>query len=220
MTRRSLRVAAVAVAGFVAVAILMRLGMTAGWDTLALQDVAVLRSSGMTRLMLGVTTVGGGDVLAPVALLIGAWLWRRRDWRHAGHYLGAVLLGWGCYGFLKWAFARPRPSVIERLDGAGWWSFPSGHAMASVIILGLAVVLVTERRIWWGAVGLLVALIAFSRVYLGVHYPTDVVAGLFGGVAWVALAVALFRPDNAPAIPAPAADTLPAGRTSEPGAGR
>lgn len=206
--------------GFVVIAVLMSSGILLRWDEAGLLEVARLRTPALTSVMQGITTIGGGDVLGPFAVLVGAWIWFRRSGRDAGHYLATVLLGWGCYGLLKWAFARPRPSVIERLDGAGWWSFPSGHAMASAIILGFAVVLVTERRLWWGAVGLLVATIAFSRVYLGVHYPSDVIAGLFGGVAWVALAAALLRGGSGAAPQAPEFGRPRAARTSDSGGGQ
>lgn len=202
------------VIGFIVIAVLVSLGITLPWDEVGLLEVARFRTPALTRVMQGITTIGGGDVLAPVGLLFGGWLWFRRSRRAAGHYLGAAVLGWGCYGLLKWVFARPRPSVVERLDGAGWWSFPSGHAMASVIVLGLAVVLVTQKRLAWAAVALLVMLIAFSRVYLGVHYPSDVIAGLFGGVAWIGAAVALLRAGTDRALPGRESGTAPGGQTT------
>jgi undecaprenyl-diphosphatase len=207
-------VAATGVIGFILIAVLVSLGITLRWDEGALLEMARFRTPVLTSVMQGITTIGGGDVLAPVGLLFGAWLWFRRSRRVAGHYLGAAVLGWGCYGLLKWVVARPRPAVVERLDGAGWWSFPSGHAMASVIVLGLAVVLLTQKRRAWAVVGLLLLLIAFSRVYLGVHYPSDVIAGLFGGMAWVGAAVALLREGTDRALPGLESDTAPGGQTT------
>jgi undecaprenyl-diphosphatase len=78
--------------------------------------------------------------------------------------------------------------------------------MTSTIIFGLAIVLVTERyrdtagsRITIVAGSLLIAGIAFSRVYLGVHYPTDVLAGMLGGWAWIGAVLAWLRPQMVPA---------------------
>jgi undecaprenyl-diphosphatase len=192
----------------------MSLGVTATWDSAGMLEMLRIRTPGMTQVMQGITAIGGGGVLASVAMLCGIWLGVRRSRRDAAGYLGAVVLGWACYGLLKWAFGRPRPTVIERLADAGWYSFPSGHAMMSAVILGLAVLLLTERRMPRGAVGLLVALIAFSRVYLGVHYPSDVVAGLLAGTGWVLGVRESFRGGSDRLPPGSGVGTLPSGRTS------
>jgi undecaprenyl-diphosphatase len=150
-----------------------------------------------------VTLFGSGYALFPLAAIFGFVLWPRGA-RWAGFYLIAALAGWGLSSALKALFARPRPTVTTHLDGAGWWSFPSGHTMESTIVLGLGLLLVTggmasrpaARRIrLLGAVVL--AAIGFSRVYLGVHYPSDVLAGWLAGGAYVAAALAAFSAGRA-----------------------
>jgi undecaprenyl-diphosphatase len=98
------------------------------------------------------------------------------------------------YLLLKPIFQRERPRIIERLAEAGWYSYPSGHAMLAPVIYGFGLILlaqsVRDRRIRAALVTLaltLPPLIAISRVYLGVHYPSDVVAALFLGNAWMLL---------------------------------
>lgn len=94
---------------------------------------------------------------------------------------------------------RDRPSLLEPVATAAGKSFPSGHAMGATAVYGALLVVfaprMTPRGRRWAVVGylVLVAAIAFTRLALGVHYITDVVAGFVLGLAWLALAVAAFR---------------------------
>lgn len=95
---------------------------------------------------------------------------------------------------------RPRPSEIPRLVEVAGYSYPSGHSLASAAILTTAAILVWEQTPRWRCrllgvafVGALVAAIGASRVYLGVHYPTDVAAGISVGAAWALLVGAASR---------------------------
>jgi membrane-associated phospholipid phosphatase len=116
-------------------------------------------------------------------------------WRLAGRRVAlALLLGGGIgelfYTFAKWAFHRPRPKILEHLSSAGWHAYPSGHTTLSVIIVGLAFVLLADalprlRHLFWAIAVLIPIAVAFSRVGLGVHYPSDVLGGLALGWAWV-----------------------------------
>jgi undecaprenyl-diphosphatase len=106
----------------------------------------------------------------------------------------ATLGGWGLGLLLKAVFGRPRPSVIPHLVEVQSLSFPSGHAMMSAVVyLTLAALLAQlsaqwAQRVYILAVGLLLTLlVGLSRVYLGVHYPTDVLAGWSAGLAWAIL---------------------------------
>lgn len=116
-------------------------------------------------------------------------------WRLAGRRVGlALLLGGGIgelfYTIAKWAFQRPRPRILEHLSSAGWHAYPSGHTTLSVIIIGLAFVLLADalprlRHLFWAVAILVPVSVAISRVGLGVHYPSDVLGGLALGWAWV-----------------------------------
>ena len=200
--------------GFLLVAGLVRGGLTQGLDAAGLRAAAALRVPILTPLVRGVTLFGSGYALFPLAAIFGFVLWHRGV-RWAGFYLIAGLAGWAASSSLKAVFARPRPTVTTHLDGAGWWSFPSGHTMESTIVLGLGILMVTggmasrtaARRIrLLGAVVL--AAIGFSRVYLGVHYPSDVLAGWLAGGAWVAAALAAFSAGRAELHPPSPPGTL------------
>ena len=98
---------------------------------------------------------------------------------------------------LKNLFERSRPDLFQMVEAAGY-SFPSGHAMVSLCLYGMIAFLISRqipRWQWRLAVvtfaTVLVAAIGLSRVYLGVHYPTDVVAGYFAGGMWLAFSISL-----------------------------
>ena len=194
----ALRISFALALGFLLTAGLVRGGLTQGLDAAGLRAAATLRSPILTSLVRGVTRLGSGYALFPLGGILAAVLWRRSA-ELSGFYLIAALAGWGASSALKALFARPRPTVTTHLDGAGWWSFPSGHTMESTVVLGLGILLVTgwmrnrvAARLTRVLTVVVLAAIGFSRVYLGVHYPSDVLAGWLAGGAWVTGALAAF----------------------------
>ncbi|MEO5691456.1 MAG: phosphatase PAP2 family protein [Candidatus Saccharimonadales bacterium] len=117
-------------------------------------------------------------------------------------YLSALIVIVGIVGsasinlLLKGMFQRDRPQLWERLVTENSFSFPSGHAMASASLAAVIVVLLWPTRWRWYAVagGVCYMLyIGFTRMYLGVHYPTDVAAGWLVAIAWVALSTIIIK---------------------------
>lgn len=140
-----------------------------------------------------------GDTLTVTLIVIGvavlAWMAGRIDF--AAMLVGGSLAAWALMVLLKVIFARERPPVEDRLIEIGGYSFPSGHSMLSVVVYGLTVIIlhrlyprVRERVVWLLAGPVVVALIGFSRIYLGVHWMSDVLFGWLFGCIWVALCVA------------------------------
>ena len=86
---------------------------------------------------------------------------------------------------LKQIFAAPRPDLLPHLDIVHSYSFPSGHAAGNMMIFGALAMLAARRGGYWAAGGM-IALIGISRVWLGVHWPSDVVAGFVEGLGWLA----------------------------------
>ena len=97
----------------------------------------------------------------------------------------------------KLIFGRARPELWESIVSESTYSFPSGHAMASMATVAALLVLYRRRSAlpWIAMAGVIyVIAIGFSRLYLGVHYPSDVLAGWAASIAWVVGIAALMRP--------------------------
>jgi membrane-associated phospholipid phosphatase len=152
----------------------------------------------LDQVMLGITRLGDPEVVVVVVLGTCSWLGFRRRWR------SLVMLCFLCLGTqilnqgMKLAFARPRPLLWPRLIEEASYSFPSGHAMGSLVLYGFLAYLLRQRyprqaRLITGiAIGLIGA-IGLSRLYLGVHYPTDILAGYAAGGLWLMTCLGLLR---------------------------
>lgn len=161
-----------------------------GWlDSPLIRLAERARGGRLTPVMAAFTWLGNGPTLTGVALVAALALLARGQ-RVPALYLAVASAGAGALdALLKLGFSRPRPVILEHLAPAGGFSFPSGHAMASASIYGAIAVVAAlrfpERRGWVvGACALVVLGIGASRVYLGVHYPSDVIAGWALGASW------------------------------------
>jgi undecaprenyl-diphosphatase len=143
---------------------------------------------------LDITALGGHTVLTLVVISVTGYLILDRK-RHAMWLvLIATVGGWGLSLLLKELIGRPRPSVIPHLVEVQSLSFPSGHAMMSAVVyltLGALLAQIVQEwalRVYFLTTALILTLlVGLSRVYLGVHYPTDVLAGWSAGLTWAIL---------------------------------
>lgn len=146
-------------------------------------------------LGLDITALGGYAVLTLLVLVVAGYLLLSRKFCAMWLVLVASGTGWGLTMVLKELFGRQRPSVVPHLQEQTSMSFPSGHAMMSAVVyLTLGVLLAQfaadrwATRIYLLVVAILVTfLVGVSRVFLGVHYPTDVLAGWSAGLTWAVL---------------------------------
>jgi membrane-associated phospholipid phosphatase len=138
--------------------------------------------------------------LIPFIALMVWWLWKRKREPHYAMRLAIVQVGsYLLNPSLKAMFDRERPTLFERRGWYGWSSFPSGHAIASVsVLLTLAIILHRVKGWTWPyyVFGLIMVSSMYSRMYLGVHWPTDVIAGALVGVAWLLVTMYAFRGDR------------------------
>lgn len=141
--------------------------------------------------MIGVTSLGGWTVLTLITCFVVAYLLITGRRASALLVFGSVAGGSLLSSALKIGFARPRPDLVDHLVNVSSASFPSGHAMLSAAIyltLGALLARTEARRsvrgFLFGVAMFLTLIIGVSRVYLGVHYPTDVLAGWSMGAAW------------------------------------
>ncbi len=162
---------------------------------LALRDPADLsRPIGppwMLSAALDITSLGSATVLGLTVFFVAGFLLLQGLWRRALFVAAASVGGWFLNGALKQLFQRPRPDVVPHLREVMSMSFPSGHALQSAVVyltLGTLSMHIAQRRLtklYCMAIAMLTtALVGASRVYLGVHYPTDVLAGWLLGLSW------------------------------------
>jgi membrane protein DedA with SNARE-associated domain/membrane-associated phospholipid phosphatase len=167
------------------------------WDPGIERFAVAHRTEWLTAFMKGVTWLGSSLVLIPLVVAVAAsFLIRRRDRVAAvgivASYAGAVAL----YDIVKGIVGRPRPSVTIHLVGVSGSSFPSGHATLAVAVWGMVAVLGSPgrspatRALLWGWALVVALLVGTSRIYLGVHWMTDVLGGSALGGMWLCLLVA------------------------------
>ncbi len=187
---RSVGIAGLCWLGFGALAVAVTQGWIQGLDEAIL--IALRRGpAALNGLFIAITRMGEGKLRFALAVLGTATLLLLRQWR------GAVFLALAAFpdrlfvSDIKHLFGRERPSVVDHLVEAGGYSFPSSHAFGGTALyfaLALAfspLIAPSRHRAFIIAALIIGALISFSRVWLGVHYPSDVLAGWLGGVGWV-----------------------------------
>ncbi len=205
-------------------AFLVLLYLTRSDNPLTRLDAAVQTSLGelspkspaLTAICRMLSALADGKSLAVIGLLGAAGLFCF-GWKNRRYFLdliiwviGTVVAGLLSFA-LKTAIQRPRPDQEMALAPAEGWSFPSGHAMGSLVVFGMAAYLLiramprrSARTTAWADVAILVLAIGFSRVYLGAHWLTDVFGGYLAGMGWLAVCLTAFimvrsgKPNTAP----------------------
>lgn len=163
-----------------------------------------LRTPWADQIMVLVSELGDASVNIPLTLTVLAWLIWQRNWLVATYWLAAVTFGAAVSATLKQVLSIPRPNEVYQ--GLGAFAFPSGHATISMVIYGFLAVIVAQelrgpkRWIPYAVSAAFIAAIAFSRLYLGAHWLSDVLGGLTLGMAWVALLGIAYRRHVAPRI--------------------
>jgi undecaprenyl-diphosphatase len=144
--------------------------------------------------LLDLTAIGGSTVLGLVVFAVVGFLLLQTRYRTALVIALTAISGELLNAAMKHAFNRPRPAIVPHLRAAFSTSFPSGHAMESAIVyltLGAMLMRVAESRLTkiyiLGMAVLLTMVVGISRVYLGVHYPTDVIGGWIIGFVWASV---------------------------------
>lgn len=185
-----LLVAAGAIWGFAAIADEVLEQESRAIDQAILLMLKQLQTPLLDQIMRGWTFLGKPSFLVVICVLTGGWLLIRRSPSEATTLTIAAVGALGLNLLLKTLFARARPQLWEQAVDVNFYSFPSGHAMVSLVIYGLIGYLLSKQfPQWWGAIAsvtvILILGIGFTRLYLGVHWPTDIIAGYAAGIVWL-----------------------------------
>ncbi len=185
---RGYSIAVFALLVFVALAVMISAGAMGNFDSAIREQAQRWASPWGEHLMFGITELGYEWLMVPVGLLLCWWLAKsgRRD--DAILFAVTTLSAEAASQILKPMFHRLRPEPFFGLHAPGTYSFPSGHAFVGLVYYSMLAALVSQRtlvRVGGITVGMLVGL---SRIYLGVHFPSDVLAGLSLAAFWLAMA--------------------------------
>jgi len=169
-------------------------------DIVIMSDLRILniaisfRNPQLNQFMFFITTLGEKEVIISGTLAIGVYLYLLRRWRYLVSLLASVTLGEGFVWIVKQTVERARPPISISLLRESGYSFPSGHAFIAVAFYGLIAYFVYRavkgksklvRYLILVLFALFIGLIGYSRIYLGVHWPSDVLASYAAGAAWI-----------------------------------
>ncbi len=194
----SILMAVLALAGFGLIAEQVWQLKTLPLDRAILLALRSRHSPLLDQIMWGITFLGEPKVLLVLCSGVGIGLWQVRQRREAGMLAIATFGAIGLNYVLKHLFSRPRPHLWERLVKVDTYSFPSGHAMLSIAFYCVLGYLLTNYFPRWRVLTIsltvmLIAAIGFSRLYLGVHWPSDVVAGYAVSFVWLVACILMLE---------------------------
>ena len=185
---------------FVELAEHVQMGASQAFDNAVLRWLGAHHTTAWDNVMVEITALGTGTVVMMIVAVAALFLVLTQHKYSAMLLLVSTLGGLVLNGVLKLGFNRPRPTIFVPEVHAVSSSFPSGHAMSAAIVYGTVAYLAARlhKRAWARALVMLAALIVIvaiciSRLYLGVHYPSDVVAGVVIGLAWAGFCMAILE---------------------------
>jgi membrane-associated phospholipid phosphatase len=165
-------------------------------DAAALGESVESRTAGLTAAAVALTEIGNTLAMGVLASVVALWCWRRGRRADAVFLVGAMGGGVLLFRGIKIWLDRPRPPAAAQVVAETNESLPSGHATMSMVVVGSLVVLawagrsVRGRLLMVAAAALWIGAVGATRVYLGVHWFSDVLAGWLVGAAWLALCAA------------------------------
>lgn len=186
--------------GFSFIAVLIGVGKVAGFDQALISFIRGFETPVLTSIMKLFTFIGSFPVVLVIFLIVSFIFFRVLKSRTEIFLVAAVIVGTQVINLLlKLLFHRARPDIHLLID-VGGYSFPSGHAMSAFAVYGILTFVFWRhipKRI--GRISLIIGssmfilFIGMSRIYLGVHYPSDIIGGYFASAAWLTVAIWFFQ---------------------------
>lgn len=170
------------------------------FDMFIINSIQNMISTPLTTFFLAITFIGSVQGVSMITIIFVCYLVYRRYYAYGLYLIISVGVGAGILNkSLKTLFLRDRPDILRFVEEKGF-SFPSGHAMGSVILFGgMAYILykLNGRNkltfVYQITAIILIVMIGLSRIYLGVHYPSDIIAGYAAGGVWLAISVTFLK---------------------------
>lgn len=200
---RTLLISVLCLVGFFVMAIIVNKHTTLAFDSVIISIIQGLENPVLTLVMEFFTHIGSFIVIASIAVIFGIFMYLTLKFRYELILLPIAIIGARLLNrFLKEMFQRVRPE-LNRLIEIGGYSFPSGHAMNAMAFYGILAYI-----LWWYVPGrwgrtlliitssVFILMIGISRIYLGVHYPSDIIAGYFASGFFITLVIFLFQSFN------------------------
>jgi membrane-associated phospholipid phosphatase len=162
--------------------------------------VISFRSDGLTSYFRFMTEIGDRYAYVTITILLGAYFFfRLRNWKFVVQTIAVLLLATLSNVLIKQVINRQRPT-LEHLVSVNTLSYPSGHSMSAMAFYGFLIYLCTQMKMpvfvrvfFMTLLTIIILSVGVSRIYLGVHFPSDVAAGFLGGLLWVTLCVIIFN---------------------------
>jgi membrane-associated phospholipid phosphatase len=158
------------------------------------------RHLGLTEFFSILTSIAGPIGMGALIIIVAFLLIIRKHTASAVFIVSTSIGGFLLNAGLKMFFTRARPDAATAIAVADWYSFPSGHAMASFIVLGALAYLVLRLQLGWmlksfllAFITILILLVGMSRLYLGVHWTSDIFAGWSAGTLWLVWSIASYE---------------------------
>lgn len=169
----------------------------AAWERAALAFANSTVTPWLDPIFLGIPFFGTNYTLVPFIAVAAILLWRRGHRLSATHLAVVQLGSWVLNPSLKNTLMRPRPDIFELRGQFGMSAYPSGHSIAVTSVLFTVAYLLDRHgygRYWYGVFAVVFLINNYSRVYLGVHWPTDAIGGVLIGGIWLAVTMYVFHP--------------------------